>query len=218
MKDAEFEEARDDNSDYDEFEPANDDTTDDDAPSLPDAKALKDSMQKVLTRLESSFKSIRDGQASPELFDNILVEAYGDKVPLQSVAQTVMTSATLATIACFDPSVAKDVKTAVTNALNLNPQIEDKGMLTVKLPKMSAEVRQSVVKELKQHAESSRQRIRNLRRKAMAQVKKGKDGQLEGISKDEAFRSSKEVEAVTDEMLQKLNAILDAKEQSVLQV
>jgi ribosome recycling factor len=49
-------------------------------------------------------------------------------------------------------------------------------------------------------------------------VKKGKDGKLEGISKDDAFRVSKEIDAVTDQVTQQLNEVVAKKQESVLQV
>ena len=48
-------------------------------------------------------------------------------------------------------------------------------------------------------------------------VKKGKDGKLEGISKDDAFRVGKDVEGVTEEVLAVLNDIVEKKQKSVME-
>ena len=99
-------------------------------------------------------------------------------------------------ITCFDPAVAKDVTKAIQLALSLNPQIEEGGNVRVPLPRVSMEVREQTAKALNKKAESCRQRLRKVRRKAMDRVKKGKDGKLAGISKDDAFATGKEVETV----------------------
>lgn len=187
-------------------------------PELPKVDDVKNRMLKVVTRLTDSFKAIRGNEPTPEIFDPIMVVAYGERTPLNAVAQVVITSPTLVTITCFDPSVAPEVRNAVQLALELSPQLEDDGVITVKMPRPTLESRQKTVKLLGKQAESGRQRIRGIRRAAMDIVKKGKDGKLEGISKDDAFRVSKEIDAVTDQVTQQLNEVVAKKQESVLQV
>jgi ribosome recycling factor len=64
--------------------------------------------------------------------------------------------------------------------------------------------------------EASRTKIRNLRRRAHDVCKKGQAGKLDHISKDDAFRVSKEVEATTEEMIQRMDTVVDAKQASVV--
>jgi ribosome recycling factor len=128
-------------------------------------------------------------------------------------------SNTLAQITCFDPSVAKDVQKAVQLALELNPQAGDEpGLIRVPLPRVSMEVREQTAKQLQKKHEAAKQRIRDVRRKAMDVVKKGKDGKLAGISKDDAFASGKDVDAVTEEVTATLKSIVDAKMDSIMAV
>ena len=49
-------------------------------------------------------------------------------------------------------------------------------------------------------------------------VKKAKDGKLEGISEDDAFRVGKEIDSVTEECIRCLNDIVDKKQASVMNV
>ena len=65
---------------------------------------------------------------------------------------------------------------------------------------------------------TSRQRIRRIRRAAQDFVKKAKDGKMEGISEDDAFRTGKEIDAVTEECIKELNNIVDEKQASVMNV
>ncbi|KAK1746418.1 hypothetical protein QTG54_003025 [Skeletonema marinoi] len=91
------------------------------------------------------------------------------------------------------------------------------GVVIIPIPRVSEETRKEIVKELGRQAENGRQRIRKIRRSAMDIVKKGKDGKLEGISKDDAFRVGKEVDSVTEEVLSVLNDIVDKKQKSVME-
>ena len=188
---------------------------------LPESSTVRSKMLLVIASIERSFSSIRGGEATPELFDNVRVSAYGEIVPLSSVGQVVIEDAQRATISCYDPSVANDVRDAVRDmpGLSLNPYLEEggSGVVIIPIPRVSEETRKEIVKELGRQAENGRQRIRRIRRSAMDIVKKGKDGKLDGISKDDAFRVGKDVDAVTEEVLSVLNEIVDKKQKSVME-
>jgi ribosome recycling factor len=49
-------------------------------------------------------------------------------------------------------------------------------------------------------------------------IKQGMAGKLEGISKDDAFRVSQEMEIVTDDVVQKITQAEKDKQASILQV
>ena len=189
-------------------------------PLLPESKTIRSKMLLVVANLERSFASIRGGEATPELFDGIRVSVYGETVPLSSVGQVVIEDPQRATISCYDPSVASDVRDAVRDmpGMNLSPYIEEggSGVIIVPIPRVNEETRKEIVKELGRQAENGRQRVRKIRRSAMDIIKKGKDGKLEGISKDDAFRVGKEVDALTEEVLSVLNEIVDRKQKSVM--
>ena len=190
-------------------------------PLLPEIDAVRSNMLMVVASLERSFSSIRGGEATPELFDAVRVSAYGETVPLSSVGQVIIEDAQRATISCYDPSVASDVRDAVRDmqGMNLSPYIEEggSGVVIIPIPRVNEETRKEIVKELGRQAENGRQRVRKIRRSAMDVIKKGKDGKLEGISKDDAFRLGKDVESVTEEVLSVLNDIVEKKQKSVME-
>ena len=190
-------------------------------PLLPESKTIRSKMLLVVANLERSFSSIRGGEATPELFDGIRVSVYGETVPLSSVGQVVIEDPQRATISCYDPSVASDVRDAVRDmpGMNLSPYLEEggSGVIIVPIPRVNEETRKEIVKELGRQAENGRQRVRKIRRSAMDIIKKGKDGKLEGISKDDAFRVGKDVDAVTEEVLSVLNEIVARKQKSVME-
>ena len=189
-------------------------------PLLPEASAVRAKMLMVVASLERSFSSIRGGEATPELFDNVRVLAYGETVPLSTVGQVVIEDPQRATISCYDPSVASDVKDAVRDmqGMNLSPYVEEggSGVVIIPIPRVSEETRKEIVKEIGRQAENGKQRVRKIRRSAMDIIKKGKDGKLEGISKDDAFRLGKDVDGVTEEVLGVLNQIVEKKQNSVM--
>ena len=188
-------------------------------PTLPDSDAVESKMNAVIGRFRDSLKSIRGAEPTADMFDEVMVQAYGAATPLNAVAQVVISSPTLAQLTCFDPSVAKDVVKAVQLTLELNPQLEEGGggNIRVTLPRVSMEVREKLKKSVKKRAESCKQRLRGVRRKAMDIVKKGKDGKLTGVSKDDAFASGKEIEAVSEAATETLNTIVEEKVDSIME-
>eukprot|EP00580_Thalassiosira_gravida_P020467 CAMPEP_0201680892 /NCGR_PEP_ID=MMETSP0494-20130426/50832_1 /ASSEMBLY_ACC=CAM_ASM_000839 /TAXON_ID=420259 /ORGANISM="Thalassiosira gravida, Strain GMp14c1" /LENGTH=366 /DNA_ID=CAMNT_0048164619 /DNA_START=12 /DNA_END=1112 /DNA_ORIENTATION=- len=189
-------------------------------PLLPEPTAVRSKMLMIIASLERSFASLRGGEATPELFDAVRVSAYGETVPLSSVGQVVIEDAQRATISCFDPSVANDVRDAVRDmqGTNLNPYVEEggSGVVVVPIPRASDESRREMAKELGRQAENGKRRVRKIRRGAMDVVSKGKQGKLDGISKDDAFRVGKEVEAATEEVLLAFKGIVEKKQRSVM--
>ena len=185
---------------------------------LPDPKAVKERMTKLVKRFTESLKGIRGAEPTPELFDDVMVQAYGSTTPLQSVAQVVVGSPTLATATCFDPAVAKDVAAALQEKMGLNPSVEEGGVVRIPIPRVSLESRQKTAHVLGKRTESYRQKIRNVRRKSMDVVKLGVAGKLEGISKDDAFRVQKEIESVTEDAIAKLNRLSEDKHNSIMAV
>ena len=86
------------------------------------------------------------------------------------------------------------------------------------LPRVSLEIRQQTVKKIGKQAESARIRLRNIRHKAMETIKQAKDGKMEGISKDAAFRVGKDIDAVSEAVTKELNAIVEEKQARVMAV
>lgn len=194
------------------------DDEDHDEDILPDLAKVKTKMTKIIDQFEASLKGIREAEPTPDIFDNIQVDAYGEHTPLKGVAQVVIQSHTLATATCFDPSLAKAVSTAIRNKLGLNPSVEEGGEVKIPLPRVSLETRKQTAHILNKRTESYRQRIRNVRRKAMDTTKKGVAGKLEGVSKDDAFRLQQDIEATTEDYVKKLNEISEVKHNRIMAV
>lgn len=202
----------------DDFGPKEDDLGN---PLLPESSAVRSKMLMVVASIERSFASIRGGETTPELFDAVRVSAYGETVSLSSVGQVVIEDQQRATISCYDPSVASDVRDAVRDmqGMNLNPYVEEggSGVVIIPIPRASEETRREMVKELGRQFENGKQRVRKIRRGAMDIINKGKQGKLEGVSKDDAFRVGKDVDSVMEEVLAVLKDIVEKKQRSVME-
>jgi ribosome recycling factor len=187
-------------------------------PRLPDVATVRKEMEQIFQLFLESLKGIRGAEPTPDLFDRIMVNAYGSQVPLSTVAQVVIVNPTLATATCFDPSLAKSVAVAIRDKLELNPAVDEDDSVRIPVPRPTLESRRKLSQQVHERGEACRKRIRNVRRSAMDVIKQGMVGKLEGISKDEAFRASHTLESATDEIVKKVTAAEKDKQQSIMDV
>jgi ribosome recycling factor len=203
--------------DWEEDNHDDEDGDDTDPNVLPDPAETKERMKTIVDQYVESLKGIRGAEPSANLFDSVTVNAYGSNVPLNTVAQVTISSGTLAYANCFDPSLAKNVATAIRNQMeNLNPSVEEHGQVKIPLPRVSMETRQKTAQQLKKRTEQYRLRIRGVRRNVLNVVKKGLAGKLEHVSKDDAFRVQTEIEHVTEDFMKKLSDAADRKEKEIV--
>lgn len=123
--------------------------------------------------LAREFGNIRAGRANASLLDRISVEYYGAPTPLNQLAGITIPEARVLLITPFDKSILKDIERALNASdLGLTPQ-SDGTVIRLVIPALTEETRKSLAKEVKKVGENSKIAIRNIRRDAMDEAKKG---------------------------------------------
>ena len=142
------------------------DDVDEEGDVLPNLDTVKTRMKKIVNRYEESLKTIRGGQPTVELFDGVTVSAYGDSIPLSSVAQVVLVSPIRATASAFAPSVNKAIQKALHEQLQLNSSLDEGGSgdLIIPLPRVSMESRKQLASSVQKRVEKVKKHIRVVRR------------------------------------------------------
>lgn len=179
-------------------------------PPLPDLDVVKADMMTHVERLKKSVVKLRGGEANPNMLDHIHVSAYGSSSSLTAVGNVVLRNSNLIVVSPFDATLAPAIATAIRDSgLNLNPSVED-NVVKVPLPKVSKDVREASLKALAKVTEEAKQRVRSIRKDAVDALKDAK-----GISSDESFRLVKKVQDVTNEVIDKLSAVADARKTEI---
>ncbi|MDR1596138.1 MAG: ribosome recycling factor [Treponema sp.] len=173
-------------------------------------------MKKTVSNLKDGFGSLRTGRASAALFDKIRVDAYGEKSPLNQVANISIPEARLIVIQPWDKALIGEIEKAVrTSELSLNPSNDGK-VIRISIPPLTEERRKELVKLAKTQAEQSRVAVRNIRRDGNEEIKKLlKDGD---ITEDEESKHADELQKVTDSYITKINQVLEEKEKEIMEV
>lgn len=169
-----------------------------------------------MANLKEGFAALRTGRASASLFDKIRVEYYGDKSPLNQVANISIPEARLVVIQPFDKGFIGEIEKAIRSSeLSLNPSNDGK-VIRIAIPPLTEERRKELVKVAKNQAEQSRVAVRNIRRDGNEELKKLlKEGT---ITEDQESKNSLELQKLTDSYISKVNQILEEKNKEIMEV
>jgi ribosome recycling factor len=173
-------------------------------------------MKKSAASLKDGFSGLRTGRASAAIFDKIRVECYGEKSPLNQVANISIPEARLIVIQPWDKNLIAEIEKAIrTSELSLNPSNDGK-VIRISIPPLTEERRKELVKLAKSQAEQSRVSIRNIRRDGNEELKKQlKDSK---ITEDDESKGTAELQKLTDGYIAQINQILEEKEKEIMEV
>jgi ribosome recycling factor len=173
-------------------------------------------MKKSVTSLKEGFASLRTGRASAALFDKIRVDAYGEKSPLNQVANISIPEARLIVIQPWDKNLITEIEKSIRSSeLSLNPSNDGK-IIRISIPPLTEERRKDLVKLAKGQAEESRVAIRNIRRDGNEALKKLlKDSK---ITEDDETKGADDLQKLTDSYIGQVNKVLEEKEKEIMEV
>ena len=173
-------------------------------------------MVKALEDFRQDLATVRTGRASAALLDHIKVDYYGTPTPLNQLATLGVPEPSLLTVQAWDPSLLPGIEKAIRSSdLGLNP-VNDGKILRVPIPPLSEERRKELVKHTHRILEDHRTAIRNIRRDANESLKKLlKDKK---VSEDDERHGLDEVQKLTDEFMEKLEAQGKTKEREIMEM
>lgn len=175
-----------------------------------------DKMDKAVEHTQSQFATVRTGRATPSLVERINVEYYGAAVPIQQLASISVPEARQLLIKPHDRTTLESIERAIRESdLGVNPS-NDGIAIRLSLPQLTEERRKEYVKVARTMAEDGRIALRAIRRDARKAVEtEQKDGD---ISEDDLERAEKELDKITHEHVEHIDAALGRKEHELLEV
>ena len=177
---------------------------------------LENKMNSAVSHFEKELNSLRTSRANPSMLDNILIDSYGSRTPLNQLGNISVQDASTITIQVWDSSLIKSIEDKITESnLGINPQTDGQ-LIRLPIPKLSEERRKEIIKIASEFAENSKIAIRNIRRDFIEISKnEKKDSKL---SEDELKTKLNEIQKITDDNIKKIDKILAAKKTDILQV
>ena len=177
---------------------------------------VENKMKSAVLHFEKELNSLRTSRANPSMLDNIFVDAYGSKTPLNQLGNISAPDSNTITIQVWDVNLIKIIENAIIDSnLGINPQ-SDGQLIRLPIPKLSEERRREITKIASEYAENSKVAIRNIRRDFIdASKKEAKDSNL---SEDVLKKNMNDIQKITDEYIGKIDKILDEKKTDILKV
>ena len=177
---------------------------------------VESKMSSAVLHLEKELNTLRTSRANPSMLDNIFVDAYGAKTPLNQLGNISIQDANTITIQIWDNSLIKVIENAIMDSnLGINPQTDGQ-LVRLPIPKLSEERRKEIIKIASEFAENSKVTIRNIRRDFIEISKNEKKNS--NLSEDELKRKINEIQKFTDNNIEKIEKILEAKKIDILKV
>lgn len=179
-------------------------------------KNAEQKMQKSVDALKSNLSKIRTGRAHAGLLDHVLVDYYGQMMPIPQVASVSVIDARTLGVSPWEKNLVSTVEKAIRESdLGLNPASQGDA-IRVPMPALTEERRRDLTRVVKSEGEDARVAVRNLRRDANNAFKELLKSRH--ISEDQERRAQDEIQKLTDRFIGEIDKALSAKEAELMAV
>lgn len=176
----------------------------------------EEKMEHTLEALHRDFATVRSGRANPKMLERAHVNYYGVETPINQVASISVPEANQIYIKPYDKSLVSEIEKAIFGAnLGVTPSNDGIGIRIV-LPPMTEENRRNSVKTIHKMAEESKVAIRNVRRDAIAHLKKMEKDSV--ITEDDLKYYQDETQKITDKFTDKIDQYFKEKEKDIMSI
>lgn len=177
-------------------------------------KDAQDRMKKAEQSLEHELGNIRTGRANASLLDRIKVDYYGTPTPVNQMASITIPEARVIMVTPYDKTALKSLEQAILiSDLGINPS-NDGTAIRLGIPQLTEERRKELAKDVKAEGERAKVAVRNVRRDAMDDLKKGEKDST--YTEDQLHDLETQMQKVTDVAIKAVDKIVADKEKEVL--
>ncbi len=176
---------------------------------------MESSMEKAIAAYQKELNRLRTGRASPALLEGIRVDYYGTPTPINQTASVNIPESRLIVIQPWDKSTIEAIEKAIQKAnLGLSPA-NDGTVIRISIPPLTEERRKELGKLAKKMAEECKIAVRNIRREANEGLKKLEKDKK--IPEDDYHRATEDVQKSTNQKVEQIDEILEAKQKEILE-
>jgi len=177
---------------------------------------LQKEMDHSIGSLRKELAKLRTGRASTALLEHVVVDYYGATTPLNQLATLSAPEPRLLVIQPFDRSAMGEIEKAILKAdLGLTPNNDGK-IIRIPIPHLTEERRKELVKHVKKIREEFRVSVRNHRRLAIEHLKESE--KKKEATADDVKHGQDRVQKITDEFIGRIDKVIKAKEEEVMEV
>lgn len=173
-------------------------------------KTFDKSAKESLEWLRAEVAALRTGRVTPQTVNNIVVEHYGTRMPLQGLASVGSLDARTLQISPYDQSAIVSIEKAIIETqLGVQPVVDGK-LIRLSFPTLSEEVRETTIKQLHKKAEETRIRLRQARDESISLLNaEKKQGEL---TEDDLYGGREELNKRIDTANKEVEEVVKTKE------
>tara|TARA_B100000886_G_scaffold232314_1_gene162283 strand:+ start:6230 stop:6751 length:522 start_codon:yes stop_codon:yes gene_type:complete len=173
-------------------------------------------MDKSIQSFKKDISTLRTGRANTNMLDTIKIDVYGQMMPIDQLATVSVPEARLISIQVWDKANTSIIESSIQKSeLGINPQVDGQ-VIRLRIPDLTEERRNDLIKVLKNMGEKSKVSIRNIRREANEDLKKKLKDKI--MSEDEIKNFEKNIQKLTDKNIEYIDKILSDKEKEISQI
>lgn len=179
-------------------------------------KDIEVKMKKAIEALSRDLAAIRSARATPALVEHVKVDYHGIPTPINQLTSITVPEAKMIMIQPWDRTIIRNIEKSILKSdLGLNPT-SDGNIIRIVIPPLTEERRKELIKVVHKRLEESRITLRNIRRDGIEQLRVAE--KAKEISKDQYNRSSDQIQKLTDNYVEKANAVGLDKEKEIMEV
>lgn len=174
---------------------------------------IKPELEKVTTFLDRELQKFRAGRATPALVEDVIVDCFGQKLPLKQLAAITIPEPKQILIQPWDKSYIEGIVKALEGTgTGANP-IVDKDVIRINLPPLSEEFRKDLLRLISEKQEEARRVVRRWREEAWKEIQeKFQEGK---VREDDKFRAKDELQDLVEEYNEKIEEVGDKKKKEI---
>ncbi len=177
----------------------------------------EEKFKSILQHFNEELKKVRTGRANSGMLDDVVVEVYGTRMPLNQVANIIAPEAQLLQITPFDPNNLQAISAAIRNnpTLGLNPA-DDGRVVRIPIPPLTEERRREIAKTLSEKIEETLIKMRTVRHDALKQAEQTKKDKE--MSEDDYTRFEKQIDDAMNRYKSQVESLAATKEKEILSI
>ena len=170
--------------------------------------------QEILESFKIDLNSLRSGRVSPAIIEDLIIEAYGNKMTLKELSSITVQLPNTLIVQVWDETNLGIIEKALTNSnLGVNVSREGKNLRVI-FPPLTEEKRKALIKMLNQKEEEFKIKFRNVRDEIREEIKE--KFEKKEITEDDKYRLSELLQKEVDEFNDKISEISKRKEEELM--
>ena len=179
-------------------------------------KDIETRMISSVSSAKSEMSGIRAGRASPSMLDSIKIDAYGQKMNINQVANITTPDSRTINIDVWDQNNVSIVDKAIRESdLGINPVL-DGNLIRLPLPQLTEERRIEYLKIAGKISENAKVAVRNIRRDGLEKIKKQE--KEKEFSQDDSKKFQAEIEELTSKHISIIDQTFKLKEEDLKKI